>query len=131
MQVLCREPAPCLLLPEQVPSETVLLRGLLTLLPPSLGMSFRLPNDGWGSQVSGRNVSKSLPAPGTVQRGGVAVSKPCVSTKAGVSQSTNLQRQRLPGVSQAFCPNCSLFKAPVQSPLASLPKGAGTAQHKE
>lgn len=86
LQALCRELALWLLLPEQVPSETVLLQGLLTLSPPSLGMS----NDGLRSQVSGRNTSKALPAPGAVQRGGVVVSKPCVDTKAGVSQSTNL-----------------------------------------
>lgn len=89
LRALCRELAPRLLLAEQVPSET-LPWGLLTLLPPSLGMSFWLPNDGLRSQVSGRNVSKALPVPGAVQRRGVAMSKPRVDTKAGISQSTAL-----------------------------------------
>ena len=90
LQVLCRELTPWLLFPEQVPSETVLLRGSLALLPPSLGMSCWLPNGGLKSRVSSRNVSKALPVLGPVQREGVAMSKPCVDTKAGVLQRTNL-----------------------------------------
>lgn len=90
LRALCRELAPgLLLLAEQVLSET-LPWGLLTLLPPSLSMSFWLPNDGLRSQVSGRNMSKALPVLGAVQRGGVATSKPQVDTKAGVSQSITL-----------------------------------------